>query len=450
MAGSWAADAVFYHVYPLGACGAPAHNDFISPPEPRLGCLFSQLERWQEMGVNAVYFGPVFESTAHGYDTADYFRVDRRLGDNRLLADLVAALHARNIRVILDGVFNHVGRDFWAFRELRDRAGAAPHRHWFRNLQFDRRSPHGDPFSYEGWNGCLDLVKLELSEPSVRDHLLSAVQHWITEFSIDGLRLDVADALDPGFLRDLASFTRSKHPDFWLLGEVVGGDYRRIANSSMLDSVTNYESYKGLWSSLNDGNYFEIAYALHRQFGPDGLYRGIPLYNFVDNHDVDRVASALRDPRHLAPLYLLLFTMPGVPSIYYGSEWGTAGRKADGDAALRPCLAELQAARPHPELGAALTRLVRLRHRSRALRRGDYRELLVQPHCFSFLRQIEAERVVVMLNACSEQRTIEVRVPVGDATAVDMLNDDQRFSITAGRLAVPVAPAWGRALRIEA
>lgn len=448
MAGTWASDAVFYHVYPLGACGAPPRNDFSSPPEPRLGRLFGELDRWQQLGVTALYLGPVFESSAHGYDTADYFRVDRRLGDSRLLRELVEALHARGIRVILDGVFNHVGRDFWAFRELREQREAAPHRHWFRNVRFGARSPWGDPFSYEGWNGCLDLVKLELNEGSVREHLLSAVGRWIEEFGIDGLRLDVADALEPGFMRELSTLARSKHADFWLMGEVVGGDYRRVANSSMLDSVTNYESYKGLWSSLNDGNYFEIAYALNRQFGQGGLYREIPLYNFVDNHDVDRAASALRDARHLYPLYLLLFTMPGVPSVYYGSEVGLGGCKKDGDAALRPCLDAGLRAGPHPELARAIARLARLRHASRALRRGTYQELLVQPQCFAFVRACDDERMVVALNASQEPRVVQLPTAARAGSLVDVLNGDERWEVVGGELSVAVPPMWGRVMRM--
>jgi glycosidase len=293
-------------------------------------------------------------------------------------------------------------------------------------------------------------VKLELSEMEVRAHLFAAVQRWIEEFGIDGLRLDVADALDPAFMRELASFTHSRHPDFWLMGEVVSGDYRRIANGSMLDSVTNYECYKGLWSSLNDGNYFEIAYALGRQFGAEGVYRHIAMYNFVDNHDVDRAFTALRDPHHLYPLYLLLFTMPGVPSIYYGSEWGIPGRKRDGDAALRPSLAEMHGQRAHADLAAALAQLARVRRESRALRCGAYRELLVQPQCFSFVREHEAERVIVALNACATERTMEVRVPAHHGMGVDLLNDNARFAIEGGKLTMPVPPMWGRVIRCHA
>ena len=270
----------------------------------------------------------LFESTSHGYDTVDYFQVDRRLGDRDALRRLVADLHAAGIRVILDAVFNHVGRDFWAFADLRDKLSASDYGAWFEGLSFDGGSPYGDPFIYEGWNGHLNLVKLNLRLPAVKAHLFQAAEMWIREFDIDGLRLDAAECMDLEFLQGLRNFCRGIRPDFWLMGEVVLGDYRRWVNERTLDSVTNYECYKGLWSSLVDTNYFEIAYALNRQFGRDGIYRGLPLYNFVDNHDVDRVASRLNKAEHLYPLYCLLFTMPGIPSIYYGSEWGISGREA--------------------------------------------------------------------------------------------------------------------------
>ena len=236
--------------------------------------------------------------------------------------------------------------------------------HWFHGLNFNLRSPYGDKFGYEGWNGNYDLVKLNLHSPEVKDHLFQAIRQWVHDFDIDGLRLDVADSLDKQFLHELSVFCHGLRPDFWLMGEVVHGDYNAWANPDMLDSVTNYECYKGLYSSLVDKNYFEIAYSLKRQFGPSGLYRDLKLYNFVDNHDVDRVASSLKNAKHLYPLYCLLFTMPGIPSVYYGSEWGLQARRTSkDDRALRPCLdlKALLANSPQPELPDAIAHLARVR-----------------------------------------------------------------------------------------
>lgn len=446
----WSHDAIFYHIYPLGLCGAPPRNDFAAPITPRLSQIAGWIDHIALLGANAVYLGPVFESTAHGYDTADYFQVDRRLGDNVDLADLIAAFHQRDIRVILDGVFNHVGRDFWAFRDVLQRGQASAYAGWFYNLRFDRRSPYKDPFHYEGWNGHFDLVKLNLHNQGVVAHLLEAVTYWISELDIDGLRLDAADAVELGFLRSLAAHCRVLQPDFWLVGEVVHGDYRGWANPETLDSTTNYECYKGLYSSLNDRNYFEIAYALNRQFGEDGIYRDLPLYNFADNHDVDRVASRLRDPALLFPLYCLLFTMPGVPSIYYGSEWGLTGVKAPhSDAPLRPQL-DLAAAHSwgsQPELPAVITRLAHLRRASGALRRGSYRQILVQPEQFAFARETNEEGVIVALNAADEPAALTL--PADGHELVDLLNPPESISIENGRAKVQIPPYWARVLSIR-
>jgi cyclomaltodextrinase len=406
----------------------------------------------QDLGVNALYLGPLFESTAHGYDTADYGKVDRRLGENRTLSALSAELHRRGIRLVLDGVFHHVGRDFWAFRELRERGQASSYRDWFSGVHFGARSPLGDPFGYDGWEGHAELVKLNLRNPEVTRHLLEAVETWIREFNLDGLRLDVAYLLDLEFLRELGRRCRDLKKDFLLLGEVIHGDYRRWLAPGLLDSVTNYECYKGLFSSHNDRNYFEIAYSLNRQFGENGLYRGLPLYNFADNHDVDRVASSLRDPEKLYPLYCLLFTMPGVPSLYYGSEWGIGGKKTHGsDRALRPSL-ELELVgreSAHAGLAAAIARLAKTRAASRALRRGGYRQLFVDAEQMAFERRFEGETAIVAVNAAPQPAALELPVPGEGSTAsgfTDALNGGERFQAVSGRLRLEVPSRWARVL----
>lgn len=397
----WAQDACFYHLYPLGALGAPPRNDGTGPIANRLDRLHAWLPSLQALGVNALYLGPVFESSAHGYDTSDYFRLDRRLGSNEAFAAFCHAAREAGMRIVLDAVFHHVGRDFWAFRDVLAHGPASPYAAWFQ-LDFSRRSPYGDPFFYEGWNGHYDLVKLETSHPAVREHLFAAARMWITAFGIDGLRLDAADVLDKDFQAALAATCRSLRPDFWLLGEVIHGDYRHWANPDMLDSVTNYELYKGLYSSHNDRNYFEVAYSLNRQFGSGGIYRELALYNFADNHDVERIASRLNESAHLVPLHALLFTMPGIPSLYYGSEWGLLGKKAsDSDAPLRPELCPDSGPHrgAHPELAGLIARLSRIRHASPALRRGSYQQLHVASEQFAFLREAPEERILVAVNA---------------------------------------------------
>lgn len=453
MQNNWWQSAFFYHIYPLGACGAPSRNDFKSSPQPRLAKIGEWIPHMKRLGINALYLGPVFESSAHGYDTANYYEVDRRLGDRGTLADLSAELHHNGIQLILDGVFNHVGRDFWAFRDVQEHGCSSAYVDWFDGMRFDAHSPYGDPFTYQPWRGHYDLVRLNQKNLDVRTHLFDAIRMWVDQFGIDGLRLDVADCLDLDFMQALRKFTDGLKPDFWLMGEVIHGDYRKWVNPLTLHSVTNYECYKGLYSSLVDRNYFEIAYSLQRQFSADGLYAGLPLYNFADNHDVDRVASSLAHPAYLYPLHLLLFTMPGIPSIYYGSEWGVEGRRtAESDSALRLEFDpdRFQRASSQPELADAISRLASIRQSLPALERGAYTQLFVSHQQFAFERRLGAECIAVVLNAAEQSIPLEINIPGPFSRAVDILNHGETFRVEAGKLRIEnVHPSWGRILCLE-
>jgi len=447
---NWAAESIFYHIYPLGLCNAPHQNDFTSAPLARLQAINPWLDHIQSLGCNALYLGPLFESSSHGYDTADYFWVDRRLGDNQTLIDLSAEIHRRGMRLVLDAVFNHVGRDFWAFRDVLQHGINSPYRDWFHNLDFSKRSSYGDPFSYEGWDGHYELVKLNLRHSGVREHLFLAVESWIRDYEIDGLRLDVADVMDIGFLHDLSAFFKQTKPDFWLMGEVVHGDYKDWVHEGCLDSVTNYTCYKALYSSHNDHNYFEIAYELERHFGKQGLYRGLALYNFTENHDVSRVASLLKDPVYLYTLYIMLFCMPGIPSIYYGGEFGLQAQKGNGsDWVLRPALNLEQASTQgtQPDLTDTLRRLAAIRHGSLALKYGDYQPLYAASDQLIFIRSTDAEQVVVAINASRENVCIDCQLPsAGDVRLIDYLNEGSVFSSVNGKLHLDMPANWGRIL----
>ena len=452
MNSSWTKDAIFYHIYPLGLCAAPERNDLTLPAVERLNTLTPWLNHIQSLGANAIYLGPVLQSSSHGYDTIDYYQVDRRLGDNQTLARFADALHKRGMRLVLDAVFNHVGRDFWAFQDILVHGEKSHYRDWFHNLRFGEKSPKGDPFQYESWDGHYSLVKLNLKNRDVRAHIFDAVAMWMDQFGIDGLRLDAADCIDLDFLQALHDFTKARRPDFWLIGEVVHGDYREWANPATLDSVTNYECYKGLYASLKDANYFEIAYGINRQFGDDGIYRGIPLYNFVDNHDVDRVASKLNDPGLLYPLYMLLFTMPGIPSIYYGSEWGITGVKARWtDAPLRPALdiKSMMHKAPQPDLSSVIQRLSKIRQASPALKSGTYRQIFVDHKQYAFLRQLEEEKVLIILNSDVEKKELVLEVPWREGVLKDQLNPGGPFSIHDGKVRLSIPPRWGRILLLS-
>ena len=399
----WWRDSAFYHIYPLGFCDALKANDFTSAPVQKLSKITENAREISEKGYNALYLGPVFESTYHGYDTADYTTVDRRLGENSDLSNLVAAMHQNGVRVILDGVFNHVGRDFKQFKDVLTNRESSPYRWWF-NINFGGNSSYNDGLWYEGWEGHYNLVKLNLKNKEVRNYIFSCVKGWIDEFDIDGLRLDVAYCLDHDFLRALHSFCKSIKPDFFLLGECLHGDYNQWCNDNMLDSVTNYECYKGLHSSFNCGNMHEIGYSLNRQFGPDHwtIYKNLPLYCFVDNHDVSRIASLINEPQNLPLIYSLLFAIPGIPSVYYGSENGAKADKSGGDEGLRPSI-ELLRSRGNEgaELCAYIKKLCDIRKTSSALCRGGYRQVYVNSKQLAFVREHNGERLLYALNSDS-------------------------------------------------
>jgi len=262
---------------------------------------------------------------------------------------------------------------------------------------------------------------------------------------VDGLRLDAADVLDRRFLRALRKHTDARERDFWLCGEVVHGDYSRWASPERLHSVTSYQVYKALWSSHVDRNYWELAHALQDQFGPEGRYRDLDLASFVDNHDQPRIASRLSDARHLYPLHLALFTMPGIPSIYYGSEWGIQGVTAgDHDWDLRPELVLDDAtAWPHPDLPKTIRRLAELRRALPALRMGSYQQRMVANEQLVFARITPEQRVLVALN--SSDRAVDVSFPA-TGTWRDALEQTAQVSASGGSLTLRLPASWGRVL----
>ena len=317
---AWYDEAVFYHIYPLGLTGAPKQNSYEKPVH-RLNTLRPWISHIHDLGCNALYIGPLFESVGHGYETTDYKKLDSRLGTNEDLSAFVKECHSQGIRVILDGVFNHTGRDFFAFKDIRENREHSRYRDWYCNVNFYGNNEYNDGFSYENWGGYNLLVKLNQRNPEVKDYICDVIRFWVSEFDIDGIRLDAADVLDFDFMKALRHTANEVKPDFWLMGEVIHGDYTRWVNEGTLHSVTNYHLHKALYSGHNDHNYFEIAHTVKRLYEmggnrPDGL----KLYNFVDNHDVERIYTKLNNKAHFTPVHVLLYTLPGIPSIYYGSE----------------------------------------------------------------------------------------------------------------------------------
>ena len=330
-------------------------------------------------------------------------------------------LHDETTKVVSDGVFNHVGRGFWAFEDVLKNRENSPYVNWFGRIAFDGNSNYNDGLWYEGWEGNYDLVKLNLRNEDVIQHIFSAIKGWVEEFDIDGLRLDVAYCLDHDFMRRLREFCNQLKPDFFLLGETLHGDYNQIMNDSMLHSVTNYECYKGLHSSFNSMNMFEINHSLLRQFGPEQwtLYKGKHLLSFVDNHDVTRVASILNNPKHLPLIYAVAFGMPGIPCVYYGSEWGATGKKEEGDPNLRLSYEEPE----FNELTEWISKLAEAKKNSKALCYGDFHSVVLTNQQCVFSREWEGEKVFVAINAIEQPYT--VGFDAGSNQLIDLISGEE-------------------------
>lgn len=422
---SYINESIIYNIYPLGFCGAPKEND--GRLEYRLDKIYDIIDNLKKMSVNVIVFNPLFESSKHGYDTIDYRKVDCRLGDNDSFKKLCQTLHKNGIKIMLDGVFNHVGRDFFAFKDVQEHLWDSRYCGWFQNLNFDGNSPLGDKFWYEGWAGHYDLVKLNLQNPEVVDYLLDSVNFWIDEFDIDGLRLDAADCIDLEFFKKLRNNCKTKKSDFWLYGEIIHGDYNRWANSETLDSVTNYECYKGIYSSHNDHNYFEIAHSLNRQFANGGIYQNIYTYNFVDNHDVNRIASTLKDKNHLNNVYTMLYTMPGVPSIYYGSEFGIEGTRSEqSDYELRPCIDLNNIPNANYDLFNHIIKLGKVRLNLEALKYGKFENANIKNETLVYKRFTDNQTVFVAFNLTNHDERIGFDAQY-NGKLTDVLNDNQIF-----------------------
>ena len=436
---AWYDEAVFYHIYPLGLTGAPKTNSY-GEPEHRLNTLVPWISHIKEIGCTALYIGPLFESVGHGYETTDYKKLDSRLGTNEDLTAFVEECHRQGIRVILDGVFNHTGRDFFAFQDIKKNRESSRYKDWYCHVNFWGNNEYNDGFSYENWGGYDLLVKLNQNNPEVRDYICDVIRFWSREFKIDGIRLDAADVLDFGYMQALRQTANEIGPDFWLMGEVIHGDYTRWVNEGTLHSVTNYHLHKALYSGHNDHNYFEIAHTVKRLYGmggnrPDGL----KLYNFVDNHDVERIYTKLTNKEHFVPVHILMYTLPGVPSVYYGSEFGIEGKKEKySDASLRPALSleDYKDALKDNARTRLISRLGKTRQKVKALSYGDYKELVLTNRQYAFARNCDGGSVVVAVN--NDDSDANLSLPVSGSSQYQDMLSGEKVSAADGRVQVCV------------
>jgi cyclomaltodextrinase / maltogenic alpha-amylase / neopullulanase len=412
---SWVGHAIWWQVYPLGFVGAfPASSEPPGPGEHRLRRLAGWLDHAIALGASGIALGPIFASRTHGYDTTDHYRIDPRLGDDADFDYLVAEARRRGLRVLLDGVFNHVGVDFPKYREAANNGAAA---RWFR----------GGPGRFHTFEGHSELITLNHDSPEVVDYVIDVMAHWLQR-GADGWRLDAAYAVPQQFWAATLPKVRERHPDAWFVGELIHGDYAAVVDAARFDSATQYELWKAIWSSLNDGNFFELDWAMQRH---NAFLASFAPLTFIGNHDVTRIASRLEPPEHLAHALVILLTVGGIPSVYAGDEFGFRGIKEErrgGDDAVRP-----EFGSPPAELdafGAEMWRLhqylIGLRRRHPWLHAASTTALRVDNRHYVYETRRGGDALVVALNVDDEPLRV-VLSELGTA----------RFEVVAGSAAPP-------------
>lgn len=434
-----------YHLFPLGALYDEETHSYRS-----IRSLESWIDHWKRLHIDTVLLGPVFESVSHGYDTIDWRRVDPRIGSWDDLRSFIQHLHINGIKVVLDAVWNHTSRKHFAYQDLQKNGIHSNYVDWYRHIHWNTPNSCGDSFSVEGWNGFQELPQLNLSSSSVQQELMNVAGLWIDDLNIDGVRLDAADVMDRDFLKKISSFCRSKKENFWLLGEVVFGDPRLWLHEAELDSTTGYEVYKSLWSSFNDNNFFEIAYSLKRLFdNQSGICRGRLLQLFNENHDVTRIKSVLKDPSDWYPLHFLFYMLPGIPSLYYGEEWGFQGIKGNqNDSNLRPSVSRVPPENvPEPHFFGVLEHLSGLRLSRQTLIEGGYSELEVSARRLAFKRTHHSEDLVVLINGEKNPSEFTWNEPDPKIRWVDITNPQESpYYAENGKIKVMVDANWGKVL----
>ena len=438
---AWYDEAVFYHIYPLGLTGAPKQNSY-GEPVSRLNTLLPWISHIKEIGCNAIYIGPLFESVGHGYETTDYKKLDSRLGTNEDLKNFVAECHKQGIRVIFDGVFNHTGRDFFAFQDIKHNREHSQYKDWYCNVNFWGNNSFNDGFSYDNWGGYDLLAKLNQHNPAVRDYICDVIRFWVNEFDVDGIRLDAADVMDFEYMKALRRVANEVKQDFWLMGEVIHGNYSRWANEGTLHSVTNYMLHKALYSGHNDHNYFEVAHTITYVSGMVG--NKLNLYSFVDNHDVERIYTKLKNKAHFVPVHVMLYTLPGIPSLYYGSEFGIEGRKERySDDSLRPALnyEDYKDAVKTNECTKLIAALGKIRQNTPALMYGEYKQLKLQTTHFAYARVLEGKSVITTVN--NADNDVFMNLAAGNSTEYVGALTGQRIPVNGGRIQVNVPANFG-------
>ena len=433
-----------YHIYPLGLTNA-LHDP---TPTNRFDILYQWLDHIHDMGCDLIQIGPMAHSNSHGYDTIDYYHIDPRLGTNDDFKAWIDQAHQYGIHVIVDTVFNHVSRSFFAFQDLLENKENSNYIQWFKNVNFGQTNAFHDPFSYQGWHGIEDLVELDLTNPNVKSYLFDITKTWIDTYGIDGMRLDSADVMDFQFLKELKAFANTIKPGFIMLGEVIHGDYGHIIRSSDLDTLTNYVLHKAIYSSANSKNYFELAHNQERLYGPYGLCQNIPLVTFADNHDVTRIMDNLVDPRDIFNIYTYILTAYGIPSIYYGSEFGMHGVKMPGnDDSLRPALDLNEWLDQDIPLYDHIKKLITLRHEYIHIFSKPQHTVVLTNTVYGYVRGNTKQRIMVLLSISDHNEVIELTID--DLHHITCLLNPVSYELNANRISMVLPPHQSIVIQIN-
>ena len=450
----WTKRGIIYHIYPLGFFNAPKHNKDEPNTVNRLANIRNYYDHFKEMGINIIQFGPIFESVSHGYDTIDYMKIDHRLGTNELFKKLVSELHEMGIKVIIDGVFNHVSREFDSFKDILQYKEKSWRKHW-HFIDFSKNNPYNDGFDYKTWEGHYDLVKLNLNEEDVRDHVFSVASYWLKEVDIDGWRLDVAYQISPDFWREFRQTCKKNKADCFLVGEMIHGPYNKWIGADLLDAGTGYQVYKSIWSALNSNNMHELKAVLERSFHHEwGLFKDTILVNFLGNHDTTRIRSQLDDERYIYPAFIFLFTTNGIPKIYYGDEigmFGVKGQTSDDD--IRTPM--LKPGEAWPQNGAVIfetvQKLIRIRNNNHGLIYGELIPIYAENNILAFIRRSSIQTLLIMIN--NDFQTITKKIPLWNLNLegskfMELLDQggEKEFLVQDNHLQADLFSNWGRIL----
>ncbi len=455
----WAKKAIIYHIYPLGFFNAPKYRDQENKIINRLENLRNYYNHFQKLGTTVIQFGPLFESTSHGYDTINFLKIDQRLGTNDLFQEIVKELHEINIRVILDGVFNHVGREFFTFQDIQQNGASSNYLNW-HFVDFKKNNLNNDGFDYKNWEGNYSLVKLNLSDSGVKNFLFQAVQYWLKDVGIDGWRLDVAYLIPLNFWKEFRKFCLTIEPECLLVGELIHGPYNKWVNREHLHVGTDYQVYKSIYSALNDRNIFELKAVLENSYHPQwGQIKDQAMMIFLGNHDTTRIRSILNKEQHLRLAFFLLLTLRGIPKIYYGDELGMIGVKTEkSDCDVRRPMVSPNHELTNKDLFQMIVNLIKIRKSNHALIYGSLNCFYADSYkgqTMAFLRQSSKQTLLVIINADSQKK--EVRIPLWNINlAEDQVFSDiiqksnpNEYQVKNNHLSIEIDSCWGRILEMK-